>query len=392
MKVLISGAGIAGPALAYWLARRGMRPLVVERTPSLRLGGHAIDIRGVAVDVIEQMGIETAVRAASTHIRTLSMVRAGGRRRPVSMDIPRAMEGSRDTEIVRDDLVRILWEATKDDVDYVFGDSVAAIDDGRVSFESGKTGEFDLIVGADGQHSTTRRIVFGDERQFSRPLDAYLTIFGLPNDLRLTDHAMLHNLPGRAVAYYTMAGNERAKGLFVYRSRERVEDLRDEAAIKASIRARFADAGWETPRLLDAMDVTDDFYFDEVAQIQMPSWSKGHVVLLGDAAHGPSPLSGQGTSLALVGARVLADELRDRGAVTSAFAAYESRMRPFVAPNQEIAASGMQFLLPDSKLAISLRNTALRMIPLLLRLGIGFGKKMERASRAIDLPPVEASS
>lgn len=390
MKVLISGAGIAGPALAYWLARRGVRPTVVERTPTLRVGGHAIDIRGVAVDVVEQMGLLPAIRDARTHIHTLSLVRGAGKR-TIDVDIPRAQRGSRDVEIVRDDLVKILYDASKADAEYVFGDSISAIDGTRVTFASGSTRDFDLIVGADGQHSVTRRIAFGDEAEFARRVGAYLTIFSLPNVLGLEDRAMLYNVPGLAVAYYTMVGNARAKALLVYRGTEHDIDLRDEVALKTSLRTRFGALGWETRRFLDAMESTPDFYFDEIAQIHMPRWSQGNVVLLGDAAHGPSPLSGQGTSLALVGARVLADELAENGDASAAFAAYERRMRPFVKQNQELAGSGIKVLLPGSRLGIALRNTAMRAAPLLLRLGIGFGKKVEAASRAIDLPPVGAA-
>lgn len=395
MDVLISGAGVAGPALALWLARsnagRRVRPVVVERTPALRLGGHAIDLRGVAVDVVEQMGLLAEVRAAKTHLRTLSLVRSNGKR-PIDIDIPRAQQGSRDLEIVRDDLVRILYDATKADAEYIFGDSVTAIEGHRVTFASGRVRDFDLVVGADGQHSTTRRIVFGDEAQFTRKLGAYLAIFSLPNELRLEDHAMLYNLPGQAVAYYTTVGNGRAKALLIYRSDEPTPDLRDDASLKNGLRARFARAGWETPRFLDAMDSSPDFYFDEIAQIHLPRWSKGSVVLLGDAAHGPSPLSGQGTSLAIVGARVLADELAARADPAAAFTSYEERMRPFVAQNQALATSGMRVLLPGSRSAIRLRNAAMRLLPLLVRLGVGFGKKIEKASRAIDLPPPITSS
>jgi 2-polyprenyl-6-methoxyphenol hydroxylase-like FAD-dependent oxidoreductase len=388
MNVLISGAGIDGPALAFWLARRGLRPVVVERAPALRVGGHAIDVRGVAVDVVEQMGLMAAVRAARTRIRTLSVVRGDGKR-PIEIDVLRALDGSTDTEIVRDDLVRILYDATKDDAEYLFGDSIAAIDDTQVTFASGARRSFDLIVGADGQHSATRRVVFGDEAAFARPVGAHIVIFSMPNELGLEDQAMLYNEPGHGVAYYTMLGNRRAKALFIYRSAERITDLRDEAALKASLRARFEHVGWEARRLLAAMDTSPDFYIDEIAQIHMPRWSKGRLVLLGDAAHGPSPLSGQGTTLALVGARVLSDALAAQRDAPAAFAAYERRMRPFVEQNQRLVSSGMQMLIPDSRIAIQLRNGAMRLFPLLQRLGVGFGSKLERASRAIDLAPSE---
>jgi 2-polyprenyl-6-methoxyphenol hydroxylase-like FAD-dependent oxidoreductase len=312
------------------------------------------------------------------------------------VDIPRARRtargGSRDVEIVRDDLVRILYDETKSDAEYIFGDSVSLIveDDERtrVTFSTGKTRTFDLVVGADGQHSATRRIVFGPEEAFTQRMGAYLAIFSLPNLLELEDHAMVYNEPDHAVAYYTMQGNQRAKALLMYRGEPGL-DLSDERAIKASLHERFRRTGWQTARLLDAMDASPDFYFDEVAQIHLGAWSRGRVVLLGDAAYGPSPLSGQGTSMAIVGARMLADALTIRTHHTDlsgAFAAYEQRMRSFVSKNQALARSGMGLLIPGSRATIAVRNGAMRVFPLLLRLGVGFGRKIERASRAIELP------
>lgn len=390
MDVLISGAGIAGPALAWWLAHAGMSPVVVERTPALRFGGHAIDVRGAAVEVVEQMGLLASIQAARTHLRTLSFVRAAGKS-TIDVDIPRAQpSGTRDVEIVRDDLVRILYEATRADAEYIFGDSVSAIvDQGehvRVTFGSGTTRTFDYVVGADGQHSATRQLVFGPEQAFTQSLGAYLAIFSLPNLLDLEDRAMLYNEPGHTVAYYTMAGNERAKALLAYRSAGGPNDLHDEIAIKATLRERFRSIGWEARRFLDAMDDSRDFYFDEIAQIRMPQWSRGRVVLLGDAAYGPSPLTGQGTTLAIVGARVLADALAAGPEARAAGAAYEQRMRSFVQQNQALAQGGLGLLLPASRISIGIRNAAMRLFPLLLRLGIGFGKKIETASRAIQLP------
>lgn len=335
------------------------------------------------------MGLLPAIQAARTHLKRLSFVRTAGKS-SITVDIPRAQpSGSRDVEIVRDDLARILYDATKSDADYLFGDSVAAIADAgtqvRVTFAGGAVRPFDLVVGADGQHSTTRRLMFGDEDAFAHPIGAYLAIFSLPNVLSLDDEAMLYNEPGRAVAYYTVAGNRRAKALLLFRSDARIA-LHDESALKASLRERFRLVGWEAQRILHAMDASPDFYFGEIAQIRMPAWSRGRVVLLGDAAHGPSPLSGQGTTLALVGARVLASALAAHPEPQPAFAAYEQRMRPFVQRNQALASGGLDLLIPASGFSIALRNAAMRLFPLLLRLGVGFGKKIETASRAIELP------
>ena len=329
---MISGASIAGPVLAHGLVRRGFEVVLVERAPGLRRGGHAIDIHGKAAVLVERMGLMAAVRAARTQIETLSCV-LDPSGRTVDVDIGPLMRSPRHrhVEIVRDDLVRILFDAVKDDVEVVFGDSVREITDRGaavdVSFERGAPRSFDLVVGADGQHSTTRALVFGPEAALSHHLGAALAIYTIENATGLRDRAIMYNTPGRA------------------------------AAIPAA----------------------PDFYFDEMSQIRMERWSRGRVVLLGDAAHGPSPLSGQGTTLAIVGAAALAEalDLRDPGA---ALARWDRALRPYVKDNQAIAQMGKRLLIPDSRPAIWLRNQMLRLLPLFARLGLGFPGQLERAS------------
>ncbi|HTU62076.1 MAG TPA: FAD-dependent monooxygenase, partial [Polyangiales bacterium] len=385
MRVLISGAGIAGPALAWWLARYGVQSVVVERSADLRVGGHAIDIRGVALDVVEHMGVMEEVRRAKTELRTLSFVRGAGKG-TIDIPIARAMAGRRDLEIVRDDLSRILYEASRQDAEYIFGDAIAKLEPSsskvKVTFESGTTRTFDVVVGADGQHSVTRRLAFGPEATFTRRFGAYLSIFGIPNLFDLEDRVLLYNEPGRAAASYSTVGNRSAKALLLLRSTRPYEELREEAAQKRFLAEAFRDAGWETRRLIDALATCSDFYFDEIAQIHMPRWSEGRVVLLGDAAHGPSPLSGQGTSLALVGALVLADALVTHSQPSAAFAAYEAHMRPFVKANQELADNGLRTLIPDSMFFIHFRNAVARVVPLLMRLGVRMDRSIQRAAHA----------
>jgi len=390
--VLISGLGIAGPALAYWLARRGHRPVLVERTDGLRTGGHAVDVRGTALDVVERMGLDGKVREARTHLMTLSAVRPDGRRTyDVALRPMHEMRGDREIEIMRDDLVRILYTAIRDDVEMVFDDSVRTVvsdGDGRVGveFERGASREADLVVGADGQHSSIRELVFGPEERFASHLGAYLSIFTIDNLLGLTDQAVLYNEPGRAAAMFTVRGNRRAKALLLFRSEPLGIDFRDQAAQKALLRQRTAGMGWQTDRLVDAMADAYDFYFDEMSQIRMPSWSTGRVALLGDAAFGPSPLSGQGTSLALIGAYLLAYHLSTSPDMGDALALWERGFRSNVEQNQRLATDGMANLLPASRLGIFARNQTMRVLPILARLGRGFGGRIERASRAISLP------
>jgi 2-polyprenyl-6-methoxyphenol hydroxylase-like FAD-dependent oxidoreductase len=383
--------GIAGPTLAYWLVRRGHRPVLIERMPELRVGGHAVDIRGTALAVTERMGLETAVREARTNILTLSAVRPDGRRTyDVALRPLHEMRGDREIEIVRDDLVRILFGAITDDVEVVFGDAVRAVTqaDGRVGveFELGPPREADLVVGADGHHSATRELVFGPERRFTRHLGAYLSIYTVDNLLELRDRAVLYNEPGRAAAMFTVRGNERAKVVLLFRSDRLDIDFADAAAQQDLLRRRFSGMGWETTRLLEAMPDAYDFYFDEMSQVRQPSWSTGRVALLGDAAFGPSPMSGQGTSLALIGGYLLAHHIDTAADLPTAFALWEAGFRSSVELNQGLATDGMSTLLPASRFGIFARNQSMRVMPLLARYGRGFGGRIERASRAVTLP------
>lgn len=391
--VLISGFGIAGPRAGVLLARHGHRPVLVERTDGLRTGGHAVDIRGTALEVVERMGLDGKVREARTHLMTLSAVRPDGTRTyDVALRPMHEMRGDREIEIMRDDLVRILYTAICDDVEVVFDDSVRTLvsdGDGRVGveFERGASREVDLVVGADGQHSSIRELVFGPEERFACHLGAYLSIFTVDNLLGLTDQAVLYNEPGRAAAMFTVRGNRRAKALLLFRSEPLGIDFRNQAAQQALLRQRTAGMGWQTDRLVDAMADAYDFYFDEMSQIGLPSWSAGRVALLGDAAFGPSPLSGQGTSLALIGAYLLAYHISTSPDMRDALALWEHGFRPNVEQNQRLATDGMATLLPASQLGIFARNQTMRVLPILARLGRGFGGRIERASRAISLPP-----
>jgi 2-polyprenyl-6-methoxyphenol hydroxylase-like FAD-dependent oxidoreductase len=393
LSVLIAGAGIAGPALAYWLTRRGHRPVLVERLDGLRVGGHAVDIRGTALDVVDRMGVGDAVRDARTRILTLSAVRPDGRcTYDVALRPLHEARGDREIEVMRDDLVDILFGAVTDDVDVVFGDAIRAVTQRETSvgveFEHGPSREFDVVVGADGQHSALRELAFGPEGDYIRHLGAYLSIYTIDNLLNLSDQAVLYNEPGRGAAAFTVRGNARAKVVLMFRSGRIGIDYADRPAQQDLLRRRFAGMGWQTPRLIDALDGAHDFYFDEMAQVRMQRWSSGRIALLGDAAFGPSPMSGQGTSLALIGGYLLAHQLDSVPDVKAAFDRWENGFRASVEQNQRLAGDGFGMLLPGSRLGIAVRNQTMRALPALARLGLGFGGQLERASRSVTLPDV----
>ncbi|MBO8187738.1 FAD-dependent monooxygenase [Streptomyces spirodelae] len=347
-RVLISGASVAGPALAYWLNRYGFRVTVVERAPALRPGGQAIDVRGPAVEVARRMGVLDELRAHATDLRGISVLDEDGNETFRSTEY--TASGGRldrdDIEILRDDLARILVAASGPGVEYVFDDSIAQLDDGqdeiRVRFASGQERAFDIVVAADGVHSQTRALAFGSEEDYLRPLTGHLGVWTAPNIL---------DLDRWQIAYRTR--DEQAWGCLVMSVRKNSElrvyvgldgldhrdpALRDPEAQKRLIAERYGNAGWELPRLLRYMWSAPDFHFDGGAQIHMDTWSTGRVVLLGDAGYCGSPASGQGTSMAMVGAYVLAGELKAAdGDDRAAFAAYERELRPWVTANQALA-------------------------------------------------------
>ncbi|MGY1947997.1 FAD-dependent monooxygenase [Nocardia asiatica] len=342
IRVLVAGASIAGPALAYWLRRRGAEVTVVERAPALRPGGQAVDARGVAKEVIRRMGLDAAVRAACTETAGAYTVDVDGN----VLETYRADDDGGDgyiseIEILRGDLSRVLYDATRDDVEYIFGDRIAELaqdaDGVEVAFAGGDRRRFDLVVGADGLHSALRAMVFGPHERFVRHLGHVLAFYSVPNEFGLDRWLIDYQESGRSAGLRPIQDATRAMAMFSFPAADLDVDYRDVEAQKRLLRERMAGLGWLAPRILAHLDDTPDFYLDQVAQVVMDRWSSGRVGLLGDAAFSSSPMSGQGTGLALVGAYLLAGELAAAEWDPEAgFAGYERRMRSFVEANQEI--------------------------------------------------------
>jgi 2-polyprenyl-6-methoxyphenol hydroxylase-like FAD-dependent oxidoreductase len=339
--ILVSGASVAGTTAAYWLARQGYSVTMVERYPGLRPGGQAIDVRGPALTVLERMTLRAAADHRRTRIRGASVVDRDGNE--LSDDTESTPTGgliaNPDIELLRDDLVELLYEATQLDTEYIFDDSIAALeDDGtsvKVTFERAAARSFDLVIGADGLHSNVRRLVFGPEELFIDPLGTYAAIFTVPNFLDLDYWQTWHYGDNTMVGVYSARNNTEARAMVGFMEADLRIDYRDTEAQFAELERRMADDGWVRPQLLQYMRSAPDFYFDEMSQIKMDRWSKGRVALVGDAGYCCSPLSGQGTSVALLGAYILAGEL----ALASddyelGFANYHKEFHDYVKRNQ----------------------------------------------------------
>ncbi|MFI7448287.1 FAD-dependent monooxygenase [Nonomuraea sp. NPDC049714] len=353
MNVLISGASVAGPVLAYWLTRYGFTVTVVERAPALRkAGGHAVDLFRPAMDIVEKMGVLDRVQAGRTGTERLTLW-TPGRARPVELELRKLMPAvsSRHVEIMRDDLSEIFYDATRDDVEYVFDDSITSISEaGEVTFERGPGRSFDLVIGADGLHSNVRRLVFGPESRFTTWIGAYLAVVSLPDHFGRDDRVEGVVGVGRMAAYGAARPSD-ARAAFFFRTPEPLDyHHRDVPRQKELLREHFADLGWEVPRLLRELDSTPAFYFDSITQLHLDTWSRGRVTLVGDAGYCPGPAVGGSTSLAVVGAYVLAGELAAAGGEPArAFPAYEAELAAYVRRSRAFAVGVAKRLVPRSR-------------------------------------------
>ncbi|MFF8945996.1 FAD-dependent monooxygenase [Streptomyces sp. NPDC014864] len=364
--VLISGAGVAGSTLAYWLARAGSRPTVVERANGQRSSGNPVDVRGPALPVVEQMGVVDALRAVATQATGMRFVHPSGRlSRRMSMPAKRSAAGTPEVEVPRADLARILYAAACDDAEFVYGDTITRLDQDAggvdVTFECGPARRFDLVVGADGLHSAVRRLAFGPEGDFVRHFGVYVATTPLGEPPEESHDVLLYNTPGRLVAVHPARG--KAGVAFIFRHPAVPGfDHRDSAQHRRILAQAYAgERGWRVPELLARAQRADDLYFDAVSRVVLPSWSAGRVVLLGDAAALVS-LFGDGSSMAIAGARTLAAALTE-GDHVAAFRRYEAEHRRHTDPRGRGAGLAAAMLIPKSRAGVVTRNALAKLLP-----------------------------
>ncbi|ODM14914.1 hypothetical protein SI65_09666 [Aspergillus cristatus] len=403
LKVLICGGGIAGNALAFWLSKLGHDITVIERFPSLRATGLQVDLRGHGIEVMRRMGLEPGFRAKSVEEQGLEVVDNSGRQRayfPANKTGKGLQSFSTDFEIMRGDLCRLIYDATKDRVKYVFGTYIESFEENnssvKVQFSDGKSGQFDLLVGADGQGSRTRKMTFGpDTMETFHSLGVYIGYFTIPREIlqgeeyKLTSYiapggrlmfTRRHNPHEIQIYLASTTGSERLKN-------SQKGNIKEEKEAMAEI---FQGAGWQTEHILQSLEDSNDFYCERLGLVKLESWSQGRVVLLGDAAYCPSATTGMGTTSSLVGAYILAGEIskhcgRPRAAggdeghatkdgLSTALKVYNQKFRPFMDQVQKGLAKGSTVWdwIPSTPLGIAFFNFLLG-VAAFLRLNV-FGK------------------
>lgn len=359
-KVLISGASIAGPTLGFWLAKYGFEVTIVERSKSLRLGGQNLDVRGAGRAVVRMMGIEKEILAANTGEIGLQFV---NRNNEVEAEFPAEGNDSftSEAEILRGDLVNILYDCTKNNVKYVFGKYITAIhqdsDKIEVTFSDNHSEWFHLLIAADGVRSTTRKIIFGNEPEL-KFLGLYNAWYTIPRIERDTQWARWYTAQGSRVMVLRPDNHGTIRASFSFLSDDEKFLSQSDSEQKKVLKDKLSGAGWEEDRLMKEIDDNNEVYFDGISQVMAPRWFDGRTGMIGDAAYCPTPLTGMGTTLAMVGAYLLAGELYRHDKHEDAFAAYEKRMRPFVEKVQKLPPGVPWLAHPKSKLGVTVVNKA----------------------------------
>lgn len=379
-KILIIGAGIAGPAVCYWLKKYGFNPTLIERSNQLRTGGHPIDILGIAVDVVKKMGIYEDICAKRTSLLSTRYVDDDGQTLSEEDAEKAGFRQGDEVEIPRGDLVHILLQIISEIPCYFHKEIISLTEKDKsveVTFKDGHIERYDLVIAADGLHSSTRRMIFSDADYQFFGLGSYLSVFSISNYLNLNRVRLSFQKDQKYVCMESDKNPDRACVRFAFRAKKVLSDIANEREQKQCLRDLFYNLGWETNKLLELMNDCDDLYFDVMAQIKMDSWTKGRVALLGDAGYGASPFSGQGTNLSMVGAYILAGELRSaEGNYSVAFKRYNKLMRPLVDASQDVALWTRKGFLTEgevSKEILEQRSTVIM-------------EKIAMAANAISLP------
>lgn len=361
-KVLVSGASIAGLSTAYWMNKLGYNVTVVEMANEPRTVGAAVDVRGMAVDIVKRMGIFEQLKSSRLHVERVEFKNADD---VTEGSVILKNEGGDlpddEIEIERDKFVSILVDGLKNNVEFIFNNSITALketkDDMNVTFKNGSQRAFDLVLGCDGVHSAVRKIWFGDETEYAHFLKAYFSIT-IVNKLLIKQKTMqMYNVPDKAVTLN--AYNNKTDIIFWFFSEKEISyDYRDEDQQRKIILEQFAGQSWRTAELLDEIQHSENFYFDKFCQIKMPSWTKGRVALVGDAGYCASPAAGMGASLSMNGAAILADALKKHnGDFTLAFQDYNKSFRSFIEEVQATAELNIkENFIPRTEEAIRKRN------------------------------------
>jgi 2-polyprenyl-6-methoxyphenol hydroxylase-like FAD-dependent oxidoreductase len=362
-NVLICGAGFAGLSMAYWMNKSGYGVTVVEIAGGLKKGGTPVNIQQHTIEIVKRMGLFDRIRSNRLTMEVMDFKNADDvTERSDSM---RERHADEEYEIERDVLLDIMFDAVKDNVAFVFGDSIASLqeesDHVDVAFKGGERRAFDLVFGCDGIHSAVRRHCFGNEAKFRHFLQAYFSITIVDKVLIPENTTQMYNEPGKAVMLN--AYNCKTDIVLCFFSETEIPyDYRNERQQRTIILNQFSEVGWRTPELLAEVNNAKTFYFDQLCQIKMPSWTKGRVALVGDAAYCASPAAGKGGSLAIDGAAALADAFEQcHGNYELAFQDYNRRFRPFIDEVQASAANfGLEMLVPRTQQAIRDRNAQAR--------------------------------
>lgn len=365
MRVLISGGGIAGLTLAYWLHRYGITAVVIEQAADIRQDGHGLDFYGTGYDVAERMDLIQRLEERRCPFEDIAYVASSNKRiAHISIPLMHKILHNRYMALMRWTLEKTLYEAVANSVEVRYSTTLAAVNSTPgeviVTFNNGTSETFDLLIGADGVHSNVRRLVFGEDKLFQYYLGYYFASYQLPDRYGVGHAWKQYAEPGRLTSAYCTNREGEIATFLMYKTANEGHIPREQRL--PWIRKVFAGMGWITPDLLRDAPGTDAIYLDTLTQIQMPCWHQGRVALVGDACSCPTSMSGQGASMAMGGAYMLAQALHTQPDYTSAFRTYEQVVRPPVEQRQKNARSLAKTFLPESALGLVAQRLLMKLV------------------------------